>query len=93
MMNDRLRLYFESVVRMAIASDPSSASDEQLLGMAGVLPVPAVTFSEWCKKLGFEDAEEQEQPSRLTEEEAGKINDLALRNKTLMELERNGRES
>ena len=52
-MNDQQRLYFESVVRLAIGESPASMSNEQLLGVFGLLPTPSVNFTQWEEKLGI----------------------------------------
>ena len=62
-MNETMRLYFESVVRLAICESPTNMSDEQLLGVFGLLPNPAVNFTQWVAKLGMESGNHDSGPS------------------------------
>ena len=86
-MNNSLRLYFESVVRLATAADPRTMADGELIGVVGLLPSPAVSYTEWSEKTGIGKEAKQE---GITEEDAGRINDAAIKARELMELERNG---
>ena len=62
-MNESIRLYFESVVRLAIGESPSNMSNEQLLGVFGLLPDPTVNFTQWTEKLGMGSAPNDHGPS------------------------------
>jgi len=86
-MDETLRLYFDSIIRIANKTDPSIMTDTQLIGVIGLMPKPEMTYSEWCNKIGLD----QEPVSKeLTQEEAGLINDAAIHADELRELERNG---
>lgn len=89
-MNDSLRLYFESVVRLATCSQPNTMSDQELVGVVGLLPSPAVGYSEWAEKVGISKEPEQQKTGPLTDEEAGALNDRFLERMRLMELNANG---
>ena len=66
-MNDSLRTYLQSVVNLAIATTPDNMSDEQLIGVVGLLPNPAVGYADWAEKTGLgKDVEET--PDQTPEE-------------------------
>lgn len=83
-MNDTLRLYFMSHIRACIARDPEGLSDEELVGLATLMPKPNVMYSDWLERTGFAD---EEQPTRkfsdLTDDEIGAINDAAIHSSDL----------
>jgi len=73
-MNPQLRLYFESLMRVANGANPASMTDQELVGCVALLPDPAINFTEWSKKVGIEESG----PRDLTEEEKAEINDRTL---------------
>ena len=91
-MNEDLRLYFDSVVRLAMATDPATLTEQGMAGVYCLLPSPSVGYAEWSEKMGLgkEESKEERKEGPLTEEEAGKLNDTFIKQMKLMELESNG---
>jgi hypothetical protein len=87
-MNEFLRLYFESIVRLSISSDPGAMKDEELVGVVGLLPNSTIGYAEWSERTGIGKREETEN-EELTEEAMCKINDAALHAVELRKLESN----
>lgn len=90
-MDEKLRLYFESMIRLANGANPVQMTDQELIGCVGLLPSPAVDYSAWLQKTGFEVIENQ--PRDLTDEERAAINDKAVAMHKAMEKRKHGSES
>ena len=82
-MDTNLRLYFESIVRLNNGTNPATLGDQELLGVVGLLQGAPVGYAEWTQNLGLGEA----QPAPLTEEQAGKINEAAIKERKLRQLE------
>ena len=84
-MNETLRLYLESVVRLSIGSNPSSMTDQELVGVVGLLPSQPVGYADWLEKTKF-GGEHEEQKI-----DTGELNDQAIEKIRLLGLQNNGK--
>jgi len=85
-MNETLRLYLESVVRLSIGSNPSSMTDQELVGVVGLLPSQSVGYADWLEKTKF--GEEEKESQELKEKE---YVDNSLEHLRLLGLSTNGK--
>lgn len=87
-MNDSLRLYLESTVRLATAAEPKTMSVKELIGVVGLLPIPAVGYADWVEKTGI--GKEKEEESAAPNVSPEELNDQFIEHFRLMGLKSNG---
>ena len=86
-MDETLRLYLESALRLTIGSEPATLTDRQLVGVVGMLQSLPVSYADWLDKTKLGDATEKTPVEDL---DPGKLNDQFCEHIRLMGLQSNG---